>query len=172
MQTNASFKIITDYLLNLGAQHIDIGDAFRFNQLELAGSLKNSTKLSVMLVDSIETKADDTNNKTFHNNYCAFTVLGKPGVSTAKIDSYDAQNEVLQHCQQICFEIAARIKHDATETDLDGSLKWMYGTLERGSFHYFKVGPVFAEQLYGYRCEFTLKPYENYKVDTTKWNDL
>lgn len=172
MEANASFQKIVDFLTNLGVQHTDIGDVFRWNKLQLTGNLKNGAILSVMLIDSIETLTNNPNNKAMHQNNCAFTILGKPNVSTAQIDSYDNQNEVLEHCQSVAFEMAARIIKEATETNLQGPLKWLYGNVELASFHYFKVGPVFSNQMYGYRCEFTIKAKEDYTVDVAKWDDL
>lgn len=172
MEAKASFQKIVDFLTNLGAQHTNIGDVFRWNKLQLAGNLKTNINLSAMLIDSVETLVNNPNHKAMHGNQCAFTILGKNGVSTAQIDSYDKQNEVLDHCQAVAFEMAARIIKEATETDLQGSLKWLYGNVELASFHFYKVGPVFTDQLYGYRCEFTIKAKEDYTVDVAKWADL
>lgn len=172
MEAKASFKKIVDYLTNLGTQHIDIADVFRWNKLEFSGSLRTKIPGTVMLIDSIEIKPLATNSKIINQNYCAFTILGKSGVSTAKLDAYAQQNEVLDFCQGVAFEIMARLFYDAETTNLQGVLKWLYNNVEKDSFHLFKVGPVFTEQLYGYRCEFTIKAPEIYTIDTTKWQDL
>jgi len=173
MEAKASFKKIVDYLTNNGLQHVDINDVFRWNKLELSGSLRNGVNLTAMLIDSIETTVSTPNSKKFHHNQGAFTILGKPNVSTSKIDSYIEQNEVLDHCQTIAFEMAARLIYDARVTALNNAeLKWLYNNIEADSFHFFKVGPVFTNQLYGYRCEFTIKAKETYEPNPIKWNDL
>ena len=172
MEANASFQKIVDLLTNLGEQHVDINSVYRWNKLELQGSLRTGAEATILLIDSVETFVINPNHKSFNQNQCAFTVLGKQGISTAKIDSYIEQNEVLNHCQAIAFEMAARLKYEALETNLNGPLKWLYGNIEQDSFHFFKVGPVFTNQLYGYRCEFTIKAKEYYQPDVTKWEDL
>jgi len=172
MEAKASFKKIVDFLTNLGTQHVDINSVYRWNRLELTGTFRTGAPLSAMLIDSIETFVTNPNSRSYNQNNCAFTILGKAGVSTAKIDSYAQQNEVLEHTQEIAFEVAARIKDAALNTNLLGPLKWLYGNVEQDSFHFYKVGPVFTEQLYGYRCEFTIKTKQSYQPDPTKWNDL
>lgn len=170
METKASFKKIVDFLSNLGEQHINIKKTVRWNKLELAGSFKHNNSLSVMLIDSIETNVDKPKNATFNRNQVAFTILGQEGFSTAKIDSYSNQNQVLEHCQQIAFEIAARLMYECENAE--GDTSWLYAAIKPSSFHFYKVGPVFTENLYGYRCEFVIDVKECYKVDATKWNDI
>lgn len=167
MTSDASFKKIITYITNLATQHVDIKDAYRFNRIELAGALKKGVQKSLMLIDSVEVKPSKTSVTTTHNNNCAFTILGKEGVSTAKIDAYDAQNEVIDWCQAIAFEVAARIIEDAS----DSANKWLYGAIDINSFHYYKAGPLFTENLYGYRVEFTINSKEKYKIDPAKWAD-
>lgn len=163
---NVTFETIVSYLENLATQHIDVAEHFRWNKTELQGSLRSGVNLSLMLIDAPETQEEFPNNKSFHNHSCAITILGKSGVDTSKIDNYANQNEVLDHCQQICFEIAKRIKYDG---QLPG---WMYGLVVGESFHYFKVGPIFSNGYYGYRCEFNIKAKADCVVDTAKWGDL
>ena len=172
MENKASFQKITDFLTTLGENHVDINSVYRYNRLELSGAFRKGAPLSAMLIDSIETFVTNPNARNFNQNNCAFTILGKEGVSTAKMDSYTQQNEVLEHTQEIAFEVAARIKDAALNTDLNGPLKWLYGNVEQDSFHFYKVGPVFTEQLYGYRCEFSIKQKQPYQPNPDKWTDL
>lgn len=168
MTSNASFQTIISFLTNLGNQHIDVNSVFRFNRLELQGSLRKGLQKSIMLLDAIEVNTEKTNNINTHLNQCAFTILGKEGVSTSKIDAYDAQNEVLEHCQAIVFEIAARIKIESKKIENE----WLYANLIEDSFSFFKVGPVFTENMYGYRCEFIIKSNEKYALNFDKWLDV
>jgi hypothetical protein len=167
MTPKASFQEITDFLTDLGNKHVDVNSVYRWNRTELSGAMRKAVQKSIMLIDAVEINANSPAENNVHLNQCAFTILGKEGVSTARIDSYDAQNEVLNHTQKIAFEIAARIQRESYNADL----LWLYGNLEKGSFNFFKVGPVFTENLFGYRCEFTIKTMEVYKLDPTKWTD-
>lgn len=169
---NVTFKTIVEYLEGLADQHVNISEKYRWNKTELASSIRSGVALPIALIDAPETQEEATNNASFNNHSCAITILGKNGVDTSKITSYNEQNEVLDFCQNICFELAARIKYDAALPQIAGQKNWLYGLLVKGSFHYFKVGPVFSNSYYGYRVEFNMKSKVDCNVDVAIWNDL
>jgi hypothetical protein len=168
MTPEASFLKIVTLITSLGEKHIDIDDVFRWNRLELAGALRRGANKTIMLIDAVEVDTDSPSNNSVHQNKCSFFILGKEGVKTDKIDSYAEQNEVLEHCMLTAFEVAARLVLEATDT----TNKWLYSNIERGSFTYTKVGPLFTNNFFGYRCQFTIKSMEKYIVDQVKWTDL
>lgn len=171
MKSSASFKEIIDFQTNICKKHKDVVDVFRFNKLELSSALRRGSNGTVVLLDSIEVDPNaNTSGKVIHRNKGAFTVLGKKDTSTSDITNYDAQNDVLDHCQTIAFEIAARYKYESNI--FNEANKWLYNNIDINSFSYFKVGPIFADNLYGYRCEFTIKSIENFIVDPGMWEDL
>jgi hypothetical protein len=167
MTPEASFLKIVTLITSLGEKHKDIDDVFRWNRLELAGALRRSANNTIMLIDAVEVMPSSV-GKSAHSNNCAFTILGKKDVKTDKIDSYAEQNEVLEHCLLIAFEVAARLILEAN----DPAVKWLYGNITKGAFTYNKVGPLFTNNLFGYRCEFTINSIEKYIVDQSKWIDL
>lgn len=168
-----SFLNIVNYLEELAINHVDIKDSYRWNISEVSGALRKGINLPVKLIDAVETQTKGDKTKTIHNNTTAFTILGKPNTLTGNLDQYDAQNEVLEFCQQICFDIETRILNDAEKVkDSNGNKNWLYGLVDKGSFHHFKVGPLFSDGLYGYRCELALKNQVSTCVDKSKWNDL
>jgi hypothetical protein len=167
-----SFLNIVNYLENLAEKHIDIKNSYRWNVSEVSGALRSGIELPVMLIDAVETQTKGDNTKTIHVNTTAFTILGKPNTRTGNLDEYEAQNEVLDFCQQICFDLESRILEDATLSKAnDGSKNWLYGLVDKNSFHHFKIGPIFSDGLYGYRCEVSLKNLVSTCVDNNKWND-
>ena len=168
MTPQASFLKITNLITSLGEKHVDIDDVFRWNRLELAGALRRGVNKTIMLIDAVEVDSDSPSNNSVHSNKCSFFILGKEGVKTDKVDSYAEQNEVLEHCMLTAFEVAARLVLEAN----DPANKWLYSNIERGSFVYTKVGPLFTNNLFGYRCQFTIKSMEKYKVDNNKWTDF
>lgn len=168
-----SLFTILKYLENLAENHVDIKGHYRWNVSEVSGKLRKGIELPVKLIDSVETQTSGDNTKTLHNNMTAFTILGKPNTKTGNLDEYEAQNEVLDFCQQICFDVETRILYDAEQVeDSDGNKNWLYGLVDKKSFHHFKVGPIFSDGLYGYRCEVTLKNQVCTIPDSTKWDDL
>tara|TARA_B110001452_G_scaffold169692_1_gene141938 strand:+ start:763 stop:1281 length:519 start_codon:yes stop_codon:yes gene_type:complete len=168
-----SFIKIINYLELLAANHVDIKKAYRWNVSEVSGKLRSGIKLPIMLIDAVETQTNGDQTKTIHNNTTAVTILGKPNTSTGNLDQYEAQNEVLDFCQQICFDIEQRILYDATQVkDSNGNKNWLYGMADKNSFHFFKIGPLFSDGLYGYRFELSLSNKISSCVDKTKWKDL
>ena len=168
-----SFLDIVTYLEDLATKHADITESYRWNVLDASGAMRSGINTPLMLIDAIETQTTGGPGKTIHKNTTAITILGKPNTPTAHADAYQSQNEVLDHCQKICFEIEARIIHDSKQTvDASGNKNWMYGLVDRSSFHFFKVGPIFSDRLFGYRCELTLKNTVPDCPDKTKWSDL
>jgi hypothetical protein len=168
-----SFLTIVNYLEQLAANHTEINGSYRWNSSEFSGSLRKGVALPVMLIDAVETQTSGDHKKTIHSNMTAFTILGKPNIKTGNMDTYAAQNEVLDFCQQLCFDIETRIIHDAEQvSDAEGNQNWLYGMVNKNSFHHFKIGPIFTDGLYGYRCELTLKNQECTLPDASKWEDL
>lgn len=158
-----AFLNIINYLENLAKQHTLINSHFRWNVSEVTGAFRKGVELPVMLIDAIETQTEGNTTKTFHNHTTAFTILGKPNTRTGNLDDYEAQNEVLELCMQICFDIEARLIGERLKSPF---------LVEKNSFHFFKVGPLFVEGLYGYRCEFSLKNKACCQIDALKWKDL
>ena len=168
-----SFLTIVNYLEGLGEKHSKIKSFYRWNVSEATGAMRKGFDLPVMLIDAVETQTMGNTTKTLHNNKTAFVILGKPNTKTGNLDQYQAQNEVLDYCQQICFDIETRIMHDAQQLkDSDGNKNWMYGLLDKNAFHHFKIGPIFTEGLYGYRCELAIKNQVCTMPDANIWEDM
>lgn len=170
MTPTADFTTIKDYLESLGNLHVDINKVVRWNLAELNGQMRTNNQESIMLIDAPQINSE-ASERNVHVHDCAFTILGKPGVSAPRIDDYEKQNEIIQHCQNICFEVASRIQVDSYKSE-DASLKWLYAGLQKQSFQYFKVGPIFTNNLYGYRCQFEITTREVYTIDPLKWSDV
>jgi len=171
-----SFDTLLTLLETQASNHVDINDSYRWNASEFTGTLRSGTNLPVMLIDAPETQSSGSKKSRFHNNTIAITVLGKEGVPTAKVDSYDNQNEVLNFCQSICFDIETRLLSIASSPTVKSGQaqvkNWLYGLIDENSFHHFKVGPIFTERLFGYRCEITIKNQVSTVPDPAKWEDL
>jgi len=170
---NISFLKIVNYLESLAEKHVDINDSYRWNISEVTGAFKKGIELPVMLIDSVETQTKGDKTKTIHDNSIAFTIIGKPNTKTGNLDNYEAQNLVLDFCQGICFDMETLILFDSEQVkDQNGNKNWLYGRVEKNSFHHFKVGPIFSEGLYGYRCELKIKNQLSTIPNPDKWNHL
>jgi len=135
-----SFLDIVTYLESLATKHADINESYRWNVLEASGAMRTGVKLPLTLIDSVETQTAGDNTKTIHKNTTAFTILGKPNTPTAQIDAYAAQNETLDHCQKISFEMEARIIHDAQQIkDANGNKDTLGATPAKLTANGYKV---------------------------------
>ena len=168
-----SLKDIVNYLEYLADQHVDLKSKFRWNINEVSGAMRNGVELPLMAIDSVETRTKGDASKTLHANSIAFTILGKPNTKTGNLDESEAQTEVLDFCQNICFDIEARMLYDSRQLkDKDGNKNWLYRRFDKTSFHFFKVGPVYTDSLFGYRCELSFDNQESMDPEITKWADL
>ena len=173
MTKNIGFKLIVSYLENLGILHTEIKQTFRWNSNEINNALPSGVALPLMLIDAPQKSESKKGTATFNNHTCAFTVIGKPGMSTAQFSAYTKQNEVITFCEEICDDITNRIEADNLVYKLKNDDRaWLYGLLVEASFEGFKVGPVFSDRLFGYRVEFVLKSKRDKTVNSDKWDDL
>ncbi|NKI28271.1 hypothetical protein HCG49_17085 [Arenibacter sp. 6A1] len=168
-----SFLDIVSFLESLAEAHQDIKGSYRWNVAEFTGKMRKGVELPVMLIDAVETQSSGDKSKRFHGNSTAFTILDKPDTNSGMLDEYQAQNQVLNACQQICFDVEDRILFTASVARDDNNVKnWLYGLVDENSFHHVKVGPIFVDGLFGYRCEVTLKNQIPTVPDISKWKDL
>lgn len=167
-----SFLTIVNYLESLADAHKGIKDKYRWNISEISGAIRSGIEMPVKLIDEVETQTSGDKAKTFHTNTTAFTILDKPNTKTGNVTEIEAQNIVLDACQQLCFDMETRILHDASLPTINGSKNWLYGMVDKSSFHHFKIGPLFSDGLYGYRCEVSLKNQVCTEPDISKWDDL
>lgn len=168
---NISFEILISYLEDLAEKHIDIKSHFRWNISEVTGAMRSGIEYPLMAIDSPEISTSGDRSSRFHYNSMAFTILAKPG-NTRGADKYAEQNAVLNDCLQICYEIEKRIIADGSLVKIGGEKNWLYNMVDISSFNFQKVGPIYTDVLFGYRCEFLIKNSVPKVVDASKWNDL
>lgn len=93
----------------------------------------------------------------------AFSIMSK-----TQAGDYDGQNSVLDQAEIIGKQVLARIRLDATDPT---HILYKLFDIARVSFH--KIGPIYVDQLYGYRFEIPLKPNKVLaKVSPDDWTDI
>ncbi|TXK73961.1 hypothetical protein [Mesonia sp. HuA40] len=158
-------KPIIDYLENLNKQLVDFQEDsfFRVDLDELFGAFRSGISLPCMTVESPEADAaNSTVSASAIARHPAFTILQAP-----QNGNFAEQNTMLDQCEQIGLKIIARMRLDASNPETI-----IYNKFKANSVKYVKVGPIFNEQLYGYRFSFTLEDNEPLKVDAADWLDL
>lgn len=167
---NITFLNIVSYLESLAEKHVGIKSNFRWNIEEAGGAMRSGIEYPVMLIDPVEVKTEGDYSKLFHYNNTAITILAKP--STRQGNQFESQNEVLNECQQICFDLENRIINDSRSRIIEEQKNWLYNLVDINSFQFFKMGPLFTDNLYGYRLEIQIKNSVIKEIDKDKWTDL
>lgn len=157
-----SHQIIVDYFRSIAENLKDLNGFFRMDLTEIEHSFRSNAQFKCLVLESHEGNFEDStmqsnvNDRTF-----AFTIYDHP-----KNMDYDDQNQKLSECESVGLKVIARMRHDAS---LPGH--FLYGKFNVGTVTYAKVGPVFAERLYGYRFIGSIKGVESLKVDPSDWTD-
>lgn len=168
---NISFNILISYLEELADKHVDIKSHFRWNISEVTGAMRSGIEYPVMAIDSPEVSTSGDRSSRFHYNSMAFTILAKPE-NIRGADKYAEQNQVLNECLQICYELEKRIVADSALRARAGEKNWLYNLLDINSFNFQKIGPIYSDGLFGYRCELLIKNSVPKGLDASKWTDI
>jgi len=156
---------IVKYFKNINAQLNDFPENsfFRQDLQELFGAFRSGIKFPCLALESPEIDApDSTEQNTVIGRMFAFVVYMNP-----KIDHYDQQNEHLDLCEKIAKKILSRMRYDS---NIPGHL--IYRKFKVSSVKGVQVGPVYTEQLYGYRFVGMISGNEPLKVDPADWKDI
>lgn len=168
---NISFETLVSYLEDIAEKHVDIKSNFRWNIAEVQGAMRSGIEDPLMAIDSPEISTSGDRAKRFHYNSMAFTILAKPDAQRG-VDKYLEQNKVLNACLLICFEIEKRIIADGALRLMSGEKNWLYNLVDVNSFTFQKVGPIFTDSYFGYRCEFLIKNSISPTINASKWSDI
>lgn len=162
---------IINKLKELAIKHKEINTCYRWNLNEFDTDVRPDTTFPFMPVESPTIEPSNTESNLLLNYRCAFNILGMDNVDTSDIYNETDINKVLNNNLNIALEVARKLIADCSvpfNTD-ETPNKW-YSRLDKLSFQFTKIGPVTANYLYGYRCEFVLNPKFSLKIDEAKWN--
>lgn len=130
---------------------------------EITGAFRSGITFPAMVVESPE---GDLNGSSIHNSVIqrtgAFTVYKKPTKG-----NFQQQNEYLDDCEKLGLKIVARMRLDNANPD-----HAMYQRFDIPGISWIKVGPIFNENLYGYRFTYPIKGSEPLTVNPADWQDL
>ena len=159
-----SAKLLIDYLkqLNLASVHFGENSFFRMDLEEIFGSFRSGISFPALAVESPEgdAEASDITGSALSRTL-AFTVYQNP-----RHGDFEEQNIMLDECERIGLKILARMRHDARKPE-----HLLYNRFKASSAKWIKVGPVFTEELYGYRFTVTIEGNESLKLDAADWKD-
>ena len=158
-------KPIIDYFefLNAASVHFQENSFFRMDLQEIFDSFRSGISFPAMAVESPEGDAEGSDiTSSALTRTVAFSIYQLPQAGNAA-----QQNEMLDECERIGLKILARMRYDARQP---GHL--LYNRFKVSSAKWMKVGPLFTEQLYGYRFTVEIEGGESLKVDAADWKDI
>ena len=159
-----SHNDIVAYMSNLTTQNLNTNDFFRMNIAEIQGAINSKIQYPCLALESHEGNFDGSSpNNTLEQKTFAFSILDKPAKRT-----FDAENTSLDLAETIGQQFLARMRYDNADAT---SQLYQAFNINRVSYH--KVGPIYADGLFGYRFEIPLNPTKsNLKPIADNWSDL
>ena len=154
---------IINYFAELNAKLKDFPEKsfFRMDLMEITGAFRSGINFPAMTVESPDIEADGSINNSVIGRVFAFTVYVNPTQG-----DFDGQNSKLDQAERIGWKLIARMRHDARDPN-----HFLYNKFQVNEVRATKVGPIFTEQLHGYRFTGTIKGTESLKVDPADWSD-
>lgn len=155
---------LLDYFKNLVTLNADLKSFYRLDITEIQGAMRNGIEYPALAIESHEIAfTGSTANNSLKDVSFAFTILHKP-----EQQSFDQENNALNLCEEIGTEILKRLRYDAVTPNSP-----LYQAFELSTITGHKVGPIYVDQLFGYRFEIPLKPKKiDMKITPDKWSDI
>ena len=159
-----SHASIVAYLSNLADQNTDVKSFFRMNISEIQGAIKTNIEYPCLALESHEGNFESSSaNNTIEQKTFAFSILDKPVKHT-----FNGENDSLDLAEKIGKEFLARMRYDTADPNSE-----LYQAFNISRVSYHKVGPIYADRLFGYRFEIPLNSVKaNLKPNPDKWSDL
>ena len=156
-------QILVNYFKSIAENLNGIEDFHRMNLSEIQGSFRSSANFPCLTIESHDGDFKDSNLiQSVNDRAFAFTVFTKP-----KIGDYEDQDTKLTESEAYGKKIIARIKHDASIKD-----HFLHQNFKVETVSYSKVGPLYQEQLYGFRFTGQIKASDPLIVNPDDWTDL
>lgn len=158
-------KPIIDYFeqINLKLIHFPETSFFRMDLMEITGAFRSGINFPALAVESPDGDAEGSStNSSVSGRMFAFTVYHRPTRG-----NFQEQNELLDECERIGLKIVARMRHDARIPTHP-----LYNKFSAETAKWMKVGPIFNEELHGYRFTGMIKGEESLKIDAADWSDI
>lgn len=161
----ATHKPILDYFQSLNEKLVDFPEDsfFRMDLEEIMGSFRSGINFPAMTVESPDGDAENSiGSNSVVGRLFAFTVFQNP----TKGD-FAQQNEMIDQCERIGLKIIARMRHDSFE-----KTHMLYNRFNANSVKWTKIGPLFNEELFGYRFTGIITGSESLNIDPADWSDI
>lgn len=155
-------SVLVSYFKSLADNLNGVNDFFRMDLTEIQGAFRSTAKFPCLVMEAHEGDYGDSNlMQSVNNRTFAFTVYTKP-----KLKDYNDQDTQLTLSETLGKKILARMRHDATLPE-----HFLHNHFQAEECSYTKVGPIFNEQLYGYRFVGNFRASEPLIVDPDDWAD-
>lgn len=156
-------KILVDYFKSIATNLNGIEDFHRMNLSEIQGSFRSSADFPCLAVESHDGDFGDSNiMQSVNSRGFAFTVFTNP-----ERGDYEDQDTKLTESENYGKKIIARMRHDASVKG-----HFLNGSFKAATVKYSKVGPLYQEELYGFRFVGEITSTDPLIVDPADWEDI
>ena len=158
-----SHSVIIVQFENIQQNLKGLEDFVRMDLAEIKGAFRSSADFPCLVVESHDGDLGKSKpNQSVNDRNFAFTVYYNP-----ENGDFDEQNTMLDLSEAMGLKIIARMRHDATLP-----AHFLFNRFKTESVKYHKVGPVFNEQLYGYRFTGEITATQSLKISPADWTDI
>ena len=160
-----SHSKLKEYYKSIHEKSVDFtgNSFFRVNPVQIAGSFFDDAKYPSLVIEAADGDLGSSSEvETVATRTTAFTVYMNPDRH-----DYNQQDEFIDKCENIGFKILQRMRHDSMKPD-----HFLNGVFDKISWSWIQVGPIFTNQLYGYRFMGQLKSSESLQINHNDWSDL
>lgn len=158
-----SHSVLIDYWKHIKDNLNGLEDFFRMDLSEIKGAFRSSANFPCLVAESHESDfGNSKTNQSVNNRTFAFTVYYNP-----ESGNFLEQNEMLDLSEAMGLKIIARMRHDATI-----KTHFLFNRFKVENVKSHKVGPVFNEQLYGYRFTGEISGAQSLIVAAHDWEDI
>jgi hypothetical protein len=158
------YQTINSYFEDLVQKHVDLNSFFRFDFSEIMAKMRNGIEYPALLLEDTGLSIADNGAQSKSESFeVSFLVL-----KTSKPREYDIIELALSDCLEIAKELERRVLADS-----ESPSHWLYNRYEQSQTIFHKVGPIFAETCWGYRCSLVFTNTDVQRLPTAaKWSDL
>lgn len=158
-----SHSVLVAYFQNIQINLKGLEDFFRMDLAEVKSSFRSGADFPCLVAESHESDFGDSKpNQTVQNRFFAFTVFYNP-----EKGNFTEQNEMLDASEKMGLKIIARMKYDSNKPD-----HFLFNRFKAESVKNHKVGPLFNEQLYGYRFTGEILATQPLVINADDWEDI
>jgi len=158
MMRASPFEQYSSYFENIANRHKKIKSFYEIDEDEIISGLRSKVQYPCLFLEFPEPTAFDNSTNTDVKQPSGLAVL-----SPCKPGDFKKRREILVENEKIILDIVSQMRKDRIE----GNNLWFDLNQTRWS----KVGPMFTDNLYGWRLDFNIQRWLDIEYYESDWNE-